>query len=306
MNPESIFLIHIGNFAGETDEFIIAICLNFLRRLNEHMKVDVCLLTLNSVRPCLEESLQSVLENVPVNRLVVIDGYSTDETLDVISKQGKEYGVPVSVVQMRGSRAKARQQAVVEVETEWFMFVDSDVILCRNWFKKAGNHMTPKVGLIWGWDVIANPHARNRMKVMYYLRRLSEYELMKRNFDRRGGTHDTLIRTQVVKDIKIPSELHIYEDWFIKKFVEDKGYQCVVPPDVYCFHHFDPQYSLQELSLIARLQREYGLQSDFITLRNMFLAVPKCAAILMTSRDLKACTDQWKMYAYNFIGRFLL
>jgi glycosyltransferase involved in cell wall biosynthesis len=264
------------------------------------LKVDVVLITKNSAThtPIFERSLRSVYREVPVKRLIVVDGFSTDDTLKILERFPK-----VEVHQLKGNRAVARQYGIGQVETDWFMFVDDDVILCKDWFKNAQKHMLPNVGLIWGWDRVSNPHARNRIKVMYYLRKIDEYHLMLRNFKKRGGTHDALIRKEAVKDIQIPPELHVYEDWYIKTHVERKGFKCVVPPDLWCLHYLNPKYDLKNMVTIAKLQKKYRVQSDFETLRNFALALPKCLAILLTSMDLQACRDQWKMYAYNFIGR---
>ena len=40
-------------------------------------RMDVIVLTKNSER-LLEQCFDSIFENVPVNRLIVVDGYSTD------------------------------------------------------------------------------------------------------------------------------------------------------------------------------------------------------------------------------------
>jgi hypothetical protein len=269
--------------------------------------IDVCMLTKNSFsrstggiifRKCLE----SIKKNVPVNNFIVIDKYSKDETKNAI----REYFPNAIVISSNSLRGKAREIGIKHVQTEWFMFVDDDVVLCNEWFKKAKRYMKTHIGLIWGWDKVANLHARNRMKIMYYFRKMSEYDLMKRNFVRRGGLHDTLIRTCLVKDIKIPNKLHVYEDWYIKDYIERKRYKAIAPKDVYCYHYLNPEYTLESCALIAKLQKEYKLQSGYITLRNFILALPKALAILVISRDLKAAKDQWKYYAYLFIGRFLL
>jgi len=44
------------------------------------------LLTKNSLKPCLRECLNSIYSNVPVNRLLVVDGGSIDGTLDVVNE----------------------------------------------------------------------------------------------------------------------------------------------------------------------------------------------------------------------------
>ncbi len=33
------------------------------------------------------------------------------------------------------------------------MFVDSDVVLCKNWFKKVSRYIREDVGAIWGVDI---------------------------------------------------------------------------------------------------------------------------------------------------------
>jgi len=121
------------------------------------MKIDVVVLTKNSqetVRKC----LNSIYENVPVNRLIVVDGHSTDKTLEIIRSFNRKHH-NVSLLSEEGTRGKARQKAIEAVTTEWFMFVDSDVILCNEWFKKARRLIKPNVGAIWGievWSVLKN------------------------------------------------------------------------------------------------------------------------------------------------------
>jgi len=48
-----------------------------------NMEIDVIVLTKNSER-LLTECLASIYENVPVNKLIVVDGYSTDSTLEIV------------------------------------------------------------------------------------------------------------------------------------------------------------------------------------------------------------------------------
>ena len=85
------------------------------------MDVDVVIITKNSEH-MLNECLRSVYENVPVNRLIVVDGHSTDKTLEIVHKFQKKHG-NVLMVQDNGNRATARQKGIEQVKTEWFMFV---------------------------------------------------------------------------------------------------------------------------------------------------------------------------------------
>jgi glycosyltransferase involved in cell wall biosynthesis len=191
------------------------------------MDVDVVIITRNSER-MLSECLKSVYANVPVNRLIVVDGYSTDKTLQIVRGFQEKHG-NVLLIQDRGTRATARQKGIDHVKTEWFMFVDSDAVLCNNWFKKAEKHICPGVGAVWGievWSTIRNPVI---LKLFLMVTR--------KIFDLRGGTHDTLIRTDLVKDIKIPKILHVFEDAYIKDWITEKGYKLVACYDPYCIHY---------------------------------------------------------------------
>jgi len=55
-------------------------------------------------------------------------------------------------------------------------------------------------------------------------------------FEKRGGTHDLLVRRKTVEDIKIPFKLHTYEDGYIKSWINKKGYKVLGVYDPYCIH----------------------------------------------------------------------
>lgn len=186
------------------------------------MKIDVIVLTKNSER-LLEECLNSIFDNVPVNRLIVVDNYSTDKTLQII----KNY-CNVVLLQDRGTRGKARQLGIENVETEWFMFVDSDVILCQEWFRKAFRFIQDNVGAIFGIDMIGN--IKNG-----FLKKLLQI-MSSRAFEIRGGCHDILIRHDAVKNIKIPEQLHTLEDAYIKEEIS-KNYEIIITYSPYCRHY---------------------------------------------------------------------
>ena len=231
------------------------------------MDVDVVIITKNSER-MLNECLKSVYENVPVNRLIVVDGYSTDKTLEIVRQFQRKHG-NILVIQDKGNRATARQKGIAQVKTEWFMFVDSDAVLCKDWFKKAEKHLGQDVGAVWGievWSTIQNPVI---LKTFLWITR--------KIFDLRGGTHDTLVRTDLVKDIEIPKILHVFEDAYIKDWIIQKGYKLIACYDPYCVH-FRPvsvwtiQGSLNiiadairvgRLTLLVKLTLPYGFYTIY-------------------------------------------
>jgi len=189
--------------------------------------VDVVVLTKNSER-VLEKCLNSIYKNIPINRLIVVDGYSTDSTLKIVEKFRERYRNVVLLMD-NGTRGSARMKGVKEVKTEWFVFVDSDVILCDKWFEKAKNFVKDDVGGVWGteiWEGIKNPIV---LKLFLITTR--------KIFNLRGGTHDLLVRRKALEDINIPINLHVFEDAFIKEWIEKRGYRLVATYNPYCIHY---------------------------------------------------------------------
>lgn len=205
--------------------------------------VDVVLLTKNSAR-ILKRCLESIYKEIPVGQLIVVDGYSTDKTLDIIHEfDNKHHNVKLFFD--NGTRATARQKGISHVQTEWFAFVDSDVVLCKNWYDKAAKYINERVGAIWGIEVWSTITKLSTLKMFLIVTR--------KIFDVRGGTHDTLIRTAAVSDIKIPPDLHVFEDAYIKDWITMKGYQIIACYSPFC-HHYRPQevWSLKgSLSIIV-------------------------------------------------------
>lgn len=189
--------------------------------------VDVVLLTKNSQK-VLEKCLTSVYQNVPINQLIVVDGYSTDKTLDILSRFNQKYH-NVKITYDKGTRATAREQGIQQVKTDWFMFIDSDVVVCKNWYQKALKHLDKTAGGVWGIEVWSTIQSEAMLKM--FLR------VTRKIFDLRGGTHDTLIRTELVRDIVIPKNLHVFEDAFIKDWIAKKGYKIVAAYNPYCIHY---------------------------------------------------------------------
>jgi len=189
--------------------------------------IDAVVLTKNSEKT-LENCLRSIYKNIPLRKLIVVDGYSTDKTSEILQTFNRKYK-NIKVIRDSGTRATARQKGIENVETDWFMFVDSDVELCEDWFEKAKKYIDETVGAVWGievWSVIQNPAT---LKIFLWITR--------KIFEIRGGTHDTLVRYDAIKDIKIPENLHVFEDSYIKEWIEQKGYKIVACYVPYCVHY---------------------------------------------------------------------
>jgi glycosyltransferase involved in cell wall biosynthesis len=229
--------------------------------------VDVVLLTKNSER-VLRECVESIYRNVPVAQLIVVDGYSKDHTLSILEEFNRKHH-NIKVIFDEGTRATARQKGIENVTAPWFLFVDSDVVLCRDWYKKAQKHMQPDVGAIWGievWSTITNPKTLRLFLTT-----------TRKIFEVRGGTHDTLIRTSVIKNIRIPPNLHVFEDAYIKDWISDNGYKVVAVYSPFCIHYRPPTvwtlrgslglvaeaFEFGSPQLISRLLLAYGFYTAY-------------------------------------------
>jgi glycosyltransferase involved in cell wall biosynthesis len=229
--------------------------------------VDVVLLTKNSQR-VLEKCVESIYQNVPVGQLIVVDGYSEDKTLKILNQFNEKYH-NLKIVFDRGTRATARQKGISQVGTDWFMFVDSDVVLCKDWYKKAQKYVLEDVGAVWGIEVWSTIHNPKTLKLFLMVTR--------KIFEVRGGTHDTLIRTDLVKDIQIPKNLHVFEDAYIKNWVTSKGYRVVACYNPFCVHYrprsvwtlggslglVAEAFSLGHPRLIGKLLLAYGFYTAY-------------------------------------------
>lgn len=204
--------------------------------------VDVVVLTKNSER-LLRKCTESVYRNVPVARLIIVDGYSTDHTLQTVKEFQNKYK-NVVLIQDRGTRGAARQIGIDNVRTDWFLFVDSDAILSRNWFAQAEKAIEDDVGAIWGieiWSVLAKSR----------LLQLFERVTLK-IFEKRGGLHDFLVRRRAIDGISIPSQLHTYEDAYIKSWICSKGYRVIGVYEPYCVHfRSDTVWTMKHFSLMG-------------------------------------------------------
>ena len=232
-----------------------------------NMLIDVIVLTKNSELH-LEKCLKAIYKNIPINNLVIVDNNSIDRTINIVLQFKKKFD-NVLIIKDDGNRATSRQKGVKQVKTDWFMFVDSDVVLCKDWYEKAKPFMEKNVGLVWGIEVWSTIHNKKTLKAFLLVTR--------KIFQIRGGTHDTLIRTKLIQDIVIPKKLHVFEDTYIKDWIEKKGYLSISCYSPFCIH-YRPQkvwtfkgslaiiaesLTLGKFSLVTKLSLAYGFYTIY-------------------------------------------
>jgi len=250
------------------------------------------------MKPCLPETVKSIYDNIPVNRLIVVDGGSRDGTIEFLSTLPN-----VEFIDDRhGNRATAREKGIKAVETDWHLHVDSDVILCRDWYRYAKRLIKDDVGAIWG---VALPIERHMFNNVYSMSRLYHMKvsdtLIRQVFSRRFMTHDTLFRTDLVRDMKIPRDLFVWEDHYLGMQVVNKGFKFVKTKIPYCLH-MHSERSLKDFFFNGYTERKYGFYSSKDVLVRSVLAFPKGIWIMMVTGDYIASKLQILNYVYMLKG----
>jgi len=245
---------------------------------------DVIMLTKNSM-PYVRESIPSVYRAIPINHLILVDGGSTDGTLEYARTFPN-----VRILVDTGTRATARQRGIEEVETEWHVHVDSDVILCENWMDKALPYINDQaVGAVWGVTIPLARVDKDIMRALAKLRRISPIEMELRQ--ERYLLTDTAIRTAAASGLMIPPDRHVQEDQFIGEHIVTNGYRFLKVKEPYCYHYLGGRSELglrKEAILNGYLYRKYKMKPFSLVLRNGLSAIPKAIWIFLYTFNFSA------------------
>ena len=175
-------------------------------------EIDVAMPTWNS-GSVIEGSLDHLRQSegsgtVDIDRLIVVDKESDDDTLDIARESATDAGWEFEPIVSDCSLPGAREAAIDTVETEWFLFLDDDVRVDEGYLDCVFGAVAPLVGGVQGRKGARTEHPTD------WVRRRS----------RRGGTHATLLRRNAVADVTFPRDLAVLEDEYLRRHVEDGGF----------------------------------------------------------------------------------
>ncbi len=185
--------------------------------------VDVIICTKNSGKT-LQLVLKRVFEFIPVSNLIIIDGGSTDDTLRLADMYtDKIYfdgGKPLGF---------ARALGLELAETDIVAFIDSDVYIPPNWYKRLiGYFSDPNTAvatgvLIYGYNI--KP-----------LRKQCEYRYRHKNRINWGLNSALLRRKTVIKIGNVRQDLYSSEDIELYERLERKGLKWICDKSVISIH----------------------------------------------------------------------
>jgi glycosyltransferase involved in cell wall biosynthesis len=160
---------------------------------------------------------------VLVNRLIVIDGRSNDETVKIAEDFGAE-------IHSDGGKGLgyARNMALSLVETPIFAFIDADTLIPKNWFSLIRHFKNPKVAVANGYTFFG----RNNP----VLKALSEYQLHSDRLESPSFSN-TLVRVKPVVEVGgIREDLPSCEDSELHERLNRHGLRWVVDKRIIAHH----------------------------------------------------------------------
>lgn len=254
--------------------------------------VDVVVCTYNSER-FLEPCLQSIFDNVPVRKLWVVDNFSTDRTAEIAERFGAK------VVKSRCSLAESRKISFNLAETTIFVNVDSDVVLCKDWYRQLMRFWREDTGCVCGITIDQHPLQKAYLTSMWRLRRAESYDI--------AHLPNMIARKDVLQDIDFPAYIKLgsvaNEDYTIKDWIKGKGFRVVNAP-VFVKHYTYPP-------LLNRKTYWYGASgrvSKYVSLKSIVLrfafAFPQGLWACLCSRNARVL-PYWVKFRFQVLYGFL-
>lgn len=244
----------------------------------EH-KIDVITLTKNSEK-YLDECLKSIYKIIPLNNLIIIDGFSKDKTKDIILKYQKQYQ-NIIFVSTHALRGKAREIGIKLVKTKWFAFIDSDVILYSNWFKEVSSYIDNGVGLIGSILPYKILRQKEHQDYEIAIQSFRKYSLK----TRKGTTSNLLLRTKLVKDIYIPDFINSSEERIIISHFLKKGYKQIHINKVLCKHY--KKHDFIDFKTVGAYYRLFKRRNIYNLLFNIIKIPLKTFFVIYKSKNPK-------------------
>lgn len=181
--------------------------------------VDVLLFTLDSER-YLEKCLDSIYREIPVNKIIVMDGGSKDRTLDILK------GYPRMEIHVRPdirTTGKGLEFVLSRAITEWIAFIDSDMELPEGWYDEMSKY---------------------KNKYDYFeCKRIMHYEFYREvpgsiDINKRSGAIGQLAKLDCFANYHVEDDyMWRATDLLLRQVAEENGYRYGKIDTTYHYHH---------------------------------------------------------------------
>ena len=182
----------------------------FVDRLKEKADtepVDVIMATLDA-ESFLEKCLYTVYREIPVRKLVVCDGGSKDDTLQILKNYPR---VELFVKPEIRTTGRVLEFLISMVETSWFVMIDSDIELTKGWYDEMKKHVNE-------YDAL---ESGKRINAFHFYRE----EKSKLESDTRSLDICHLVKKSAVQNFHCDDDyMWRYTDIFLRQVIEESGF----------------------------------------------------------------------------------
>lgn len=193
-------------------------------------KIDVVMCTYNSNTPYFSAVLRAIAREVPVHCFIAVDRLSSDGTVSKILESFPE----AKVILSQENLGRARKIGIDHVDTPFFVFIDSDVLLLKGWNQYVKGLMKNGVGAV---ACFAKDDGELNRGLDYYQTLPRVVVSSKNNVDsQRGWTYATLIRKEAVANWEPDKVLSAGEDHQLLRHVVRQGFLWVSSYFVFAKH----------------------------------------------------------------------
>jgi len=226
--------------------------------------IDVIMLTKNSNKQYFRRVLKAVKEKIPVHHFIVVDGYSTDGTVEAVKEF---FGSRVKVIRTTGTLGYARLLGLLASDTEWVAFVDSDVEILDGYDVAEPLMENMRVlgiqGIFVDEDIELHYSTYRDIEVVYDITHANTKILLKHGFYKFFGasTSYVYLRRKVIEiiDPYILSQLDSGEDLYIAWEIARKNFLYIRYRKLRAHHYGDLTSFLNWKKLIRRAFNPHGL-----------------------------------------------
>jgi len=195
------------------------------------LKVDLVMWTFNGEKALAKvlARINNVIPKEVVNRKLIIDDGSKDQTIDIARKFGWD------VLKNEGKGiSDGANTALKHVETEYFCSFEQDVYLSSDWWKKVSPLILNKPG-------VAAASGLRFLPENNFCFSIEPYQLTRKDIDFYGGfgktLDNTIWNTAMLKSVgEFPKVTFAGIDTFVLHLFESKGYKWEVNYDVKSLH----------------------------------------------------------------------
>jgi cellulose synthase/poly-beta-1,6-N-acetylglucosamine synthase-like glycosyltransferase len=244
----------------------------------------------------IEKCLQSITDqNFPEDKfeIIVVDDASTDNSFSIARNVLQKSEIKHRITSnSRNLKIPCTSNIALEMSAGRFIgYVDSDVVLERDWLKKTLSEMKDeKVGAVAGFIKTGNPEIFWSKLAGYELE--WRYDQLKSKFVDHVSTTNTLYRREALESIKengtyFDERFYYGLDSDMSNRLRTKGWKLIQTDEAYCLHYgkqtFKDYFKMCRNTAYARLlliQKYKKIVFDRITSFEMMLQIPLLGLVL--------------------------